>query len=286
MLVSVIIRTLDEGHHLQALLEAIESQKFVDAETEVVLVDSGSVDRTLEIAQAYGCRIEHIARSEFSFGRSLNRGCAASRGELLVFISGHCVPCGPDWLDRLTAPIRDGDADYTYGRQCGGPDTRFSEAQLFSKQYPGRSSIPQEGYFCNNANAALRRDVWEKNLFDEESSGLEDMELAKRIQQRGHGVGYVAEAQVFHHHSESWNQVRWRFEREALALQGIMPEIHISPWDLVRYFLSALWHDLRIAREQGRMMKVLLEVACFRWQQYLGSYRGNHELRKLSKTIK
>jgi rhamnosyltransferase len=286
MLASVIIRTLDEERHLQTLLEAVESQEVEGIATELVLVDSGSEDRTLEIARAYGCRIENISRADFSFGRSLNRGCAASSGEILVFISGHCVPCGADWLDRLIDPIRREIADYTYGRQRGGPRTRFGEAQLFEKQYPGKSAIPQDGFFCNNANAALRRDVWEKFLFDENSSGLEDMELAKRIQRQKHRIGYVAEAPVFHHHHESWNQVRWRFEREALALQDIMPEVHIGRGDFLRYFARAVLHDLLVARRQGRMIPVLSEVLCFRWQQYQGSYRGNHELRKLSKERK
>jgi rhamnosyltransferase len=286
MLVSVIIRTLDEERHLRALLEAIEAQELEGVETEVVLVDSGSTDRTLVIAAEFGCRVERISRDEFSFGRSLNRGCAASDGEILVLISGHCVPCAPDWLDRLIAPIRSGEAGYTYGRQCGGSETRFSEEQLFDRQYPEKSNLQQEGFFCNNANAALRRDVWEKNLFDEESAGLEDMELAKRLQLQEHRIGYVAEAPVFHHHSESWNQVRWRFEREALALQGIMPEVHIGLGDFLRYFSSAVRHDLVIARQQGKLFRVATEVVCFRWQQYLGSYRGNHELRKLSKENK
>jgi rhamnosyltransferase len=286
MLASVIIRTLDEEIHLQALLEAIETQEVEGIDSQVVLVDSGSTDRTLEIARDYGCRIERISRTDFSFGRSLNRGCAASHGEILVFISGHCVPCSSDWLDRLIAPIRCGTADYTYGRQRGGPRTRFSEEQLFKKQYPEQSAIPQDGFFCNNANAALRRDVWQKFLFDEDSSGLEDMELAKRIHGRDHRIAYVAQAPVFHYHSESWSQVRWRFEREALALQEIMPEVHIGAGDFLRYFASAVWHDLLVARQQGKMMRVSREVLFFRWQQYLGSYRGNHELRKLSKERK
>jgi rhamnosyltransferase len=286
MLASVIIRTLDEERHLQALLEAIDSQEIEGVDTEVILVDSGSEDRTLEIARAYGCRIENISRTDFSFGRSLNRGCTASSGEILVFVSGHCVPCGTDWLDRLVDPIRRGTADYTYGRQYGGPRTRFAEAQLFEKQYPAESAVPQDGFFCNNANAALRREVWEKFLFDEHSSGLEDMEFAKRILQQRFRIGYVAEAPVFHHHDESWNQVRWRFEREALALQGIMPDVHIGRGDFLRYFARAVLHDLIVARRRWRMIRVLPEVLCFRWQQYLGSYRGNHELRKLSKERK
>ncbi len=286
MLVSIIIRTLDEEKHLQALLEGIESQELEDAEIETVVVDSGSVDRTLEIAEEYDCKVEHIRRQEFSFGRSLNQGCARSQGGVLVFVSGHCVPCDPHWLAKLTEPIRDGRAQYVYGGQMPGPQTRFSEAQLFARQYPETSSIPQAGIFCNNANSALRRDVWEKFQFATHCSGLEDMELAKRIAAAGYRIGYRASARVFHHHDERWNEVLWRFEREAVALQEIMPDVHISRLDFARYFTSAVWHDFAKALAQGQGLGTLCEIACFRWQQYLGSYRGNHKLRVLSRRNK
>ena len=286
MLVSIIIRTLDEDRHLQSLLEGIESQETSDFDLETVIVDSGSVDQTLEIAMEYGCKIEHISREDFSFGRSLNLGCSRSHGEILVFVSGHCVPCDPHWLERLIAPVRAGTAQYVYGAQLAGPTTRFSEAQLFRRQYPETSAIPQHGIFCNNANAALRRDVWDKFQFDTHCAGLEDMELAKRMTRAGHAIGYEAAAKVFHHHDERWKEVRWRFEREALALQEIMPDVQISRMDFARYFVSAVAHDLARARELGVAFRTLREIVCFRWQQYLGAYRGNHRRRKLSREIK
>ena len=61
--------------------------------------------------------------------------------------------------------------------------------------------------------------------FDEELTGLEDMHLAKRLVAAGGLVGYVAEACVFHLHLERWTQIQRRFEREALALQQICPEV-------------------------------------------------------------
>lgn len=286
MRVSIIIRTLDEERHLQALLEGIENQDSPEIEIETVIVDSGSVDRTLEIAEAYGCKIENIVRDEFSFGGSLNQGCARASGEILVFVSGHCVPCDSSWLANLVAPIHAGQAHYVYGRQVAGTQTRFSEAQLFERQYPETSVIPQASIFCNNANAALRKDVWEKFAFSTECSGLEDMELAKRIRGSGYEIGYEAGASVFHHHDERWQEVRWRFEREALALQEIMPEVQISRADFARYFASAVWHDLRRAKEQGKAVRSISEIVKFRWQQYLGSYRGNHRQRLLSRRNK
>ena len=85
-------------------------------------------------------------------------GCKFAAGSVLVFISGHCVPRDSSWLRELVDGIYKG-CDYVYGRQVGRDTTKFSERQLFAKYFPEESKIPQVGFFCNNANAALRRDA-------------------------------------------------------------------------------------------------------------------------------
>lgn len=280
--ISVVIRTLNEALHLDAVLQAIASQQTEDLPPEVVLVDSGSTDATLDIAQRRGCRIHHIEREEFSFGRSLNRGCEAASGDILVITSGHCVPADPHWLQKLCQPIIEGKAHYTYGRQMGGVDSFFSECRIFAKYFPEQSRIPQQDFFCNNANAALLRGTWETCRFDEEITGLEDMELARRLVLNGGVLAYVAEAVVFHHHSETWRQVRRRFEREAIALRKIMPQIHVSLLDMLRYFVTSVWKDWVYAWHAKLWRSKALEIVFYRWNQYLGSHQGNHEHRKLS----
>src|SRR3546814_8390782 len=78
--------------------------------------------------------ITHITREEFSFGRSLNLGCEAAQGEVLILISGHCVPRDRHWLRALCQPIIDGLVDYSYGKQIGGPESRYSECRIFTKR--------------------------------------------------------------------------------------------------------------------------------------------------------
>ena len=283
--VSIIIRTYNEERHLDELLRMIARQQTEGLEREVLVVDSGSTDRTQEIAQSHACRIIHIDKSEFSFGRSLNIGCAAAQGDYLVFISGHCVPYDRWWLQQLVAPLHDGVA-YVYGRQLGGNGSKFSECQLFRKYFSESSKIPQEGFFCNNANAALARPAWGKYKFDEELTGLEDMALAKRLIEDGARLGYVADAAVYHYHEEGWEQIRRRYEREAIALQGIMPEVHVTVLDFYRYFLSAVLLDSVAVLQEGKFWKRFPEIVMFRLMQFWGSYRGNHEHRKLSRERK
>jgi rhamnosyltransferase len=287
MHVSIVIRTLNEARYLRQLLQGIGRQRFDGARVETVVVDSGSTDGTLDIAREFNCVVTHIRREQFSFGRSLNMGCETASGNVLVFVSGHCVPTDEHWLRELCSPIFEDAVDYTYGRQVGGPESRFSECRIFEKYYPATARVPQNGFFCNNANSALSKTAWAAHRFDEELTGLEDMELAQRLCSAGGKVGYVAAGCVYHYHNESWPQVRRRFEREAIALQRIMPQIHVSPLDVVRYLASSVVHDVRCARRQGYSAARLFgEIARYRLAQYTGSFKGNHQHRRLSRAEK
>ncbi len=271
---------------MSEVLSGIEQQQCPGLEREVIVVDSGSTDGTVDIAKAHGCRIEHISKENFSFGRSLNVGCAAATGNVFIILSGHCITADDQWLANLTAPLIEGKVMWTYGRQMGNDGSRFSERRIFEKYFPPQSRIPQEGFFCNNANSALLRQVWEQAPFDEELTGLEDMHLAKRLVSEGLKIGYVAEAAVYHLHDETWPQIKRRFERESIALQHIMPEIHLSSTDLLRYIASSILLDMGAALQQREFARHFGEIVMYRCAQYWGSYRGNNFHRKLSRERK
>ncbi|MNX34282.1 PGL/p-HBAD biosynthesis glycosyltransferase [compost metagenome] len=285
-LASIVIRTYNEERYLPELLSAIAEQSTDGLDVEIVIVDSGSTDRTLDIVSGRVDKVVHIAKEDFSFGRSLNLGCQAASGTFLVFTSAHCVPASKHWLAELVRPLAENIASYSYGRQLGGPESKFSEGQLLLKYFPEVSQVPQEGFFCNNANAALRREVWERSPFDEALTGLEDMHLGKSLLENGHRLAYVAEAPVYHYHHESWSQVKRRYEREAIALQRIMPEVQVGFRDFLRYVMSAILLDSGAALQQKRLLEVFPEIVFFRLMQYWGTYRGNQDHRKLSRTRK
>lgn len=286
MLASIIIRTFNEEKHLADLLKKIDEQECISCELETLVVDSGSTDRTLDIANQYGARIIRIEKSEFTFGRSLNFGCREAHGDFLVFISGHCIPANNSWIDELIAPLLSGEAAYTYGKQIGNSDSRFSECQLFRKYYPDNAQTPQTGFFCNNANAALLASAWKEQPFDEDLTGLEDMDLAKRLVNKNMSIGYTGNAAVYHLHDESWHKVKVRYQREAIALRHIMPEIHVTFRDFLRYYFSALLLDFGAAIGERQLGRKFVEISLFRLMQYWGTYRGNHEHRKMSARLK
>lgn len=285
--VSVIIRTYNEAEWLRAELEGICAQELDGLEMEIVLVDSGSTDETVAIAAEFGCRVLTIRKEDFTFGRSLNVGCEGARGRQLVIISGHCLPVNNRWLINLIKPLEDGSCSYVYGRQIGHETiTRFSEHQLFSKYFPPHSAVPQEGFFANNANSAVPKSVWDKYRFDEEVTGLEDMVLAKELVADGGQVGYVADAVITHIHFESWPKVKTRYEREAIALQYIMPEVHIGFGDFLRYFFSGVFLDWGQSLNDRVFAQNFASIFMFRLMQFWGAYRGNNDHRQLSRRRK
>jgi len=286
MLVSVVIRTLNEELYLKELLSAIFDQKLNGFDLEIVIIDSGSTDATLSIAQSFNARITHIDKGSFTFGRSLNMGSDFADGDILVYISGHCVPSCEQWLINLVRPIMQGTALYSYGRQVGRDTTKYAERRIFDKYFPSVSKVPQSGIFCNNANAAIARSAWSEFKFNEQVTGLEDMELSKRYCSQGGQIAYVAEACIYHIHNESWSQTRRRYERESIALQIIMPEVHISMIDMIRYIWISVISDSQAALKERCFLKEFTGIVKFRIAQYAGGYRGNHEHRALSKRRK
>jgi glycosyltransferase involved in cell wall biosynthesis len=286
VLVSVIIRTYNEAQYLGELLLGVATQERQGFTVETIVVDSGSTDGTLEIAKAHDARVVHIKKSDFTFGRSLNVGCRAAEGEIFVLVSGHCVPANENWLNELISPLREGLAVCSYGRQLGRDTTKFSESELFEKYFPAYSKIPQEGFFCNNANAAVARSAWERHQYNEALTGLEDMYLAQQLCQNGLKVAYVASASVFHIHNEGWQQVKVRYEREAIALQQILPSIHFNFLDFLRYFIAAVLSDSSSALTKKILFGEFKNIVLFRFMQYWGTYRGAQKHLRLSEAMK
>ena len=157
---SIVVRAYNEEKYIGRLLEGIRQQTVKDV--EIILVDSGSTDLTVEIAEKYGAKIVHIPSAEFTFGRSLNFGVRAATREFVVIASAHVYPVYPDWIESLLRPFEDEKVALTYGKQRGYELSKFSEHQIFHQWYPDVSKPNQETAFCNNANAAIRKSLWEK----------------------------------------------------------------------------------------------------------------------------
>lgn len=270
--VSVIVRCYNEAEHIGKLLHGLEEQTLQDVET--VLVDSGSTDGTLEVAESFDVdELVYIDPENFSFGRALNYGCEAANGEFCVIASAHVYPKREDWLERLVEKF-DENVALVYGKQRGNDVTTFSEEQIFKQWFPDRDIDRQGHPFCNNANAAIRRELWEEYPYDEQLTGLEDIDWAKRVQSDGYDISYASQAEIVHVHDETAHEVFNRYRREAYAHKQILPNQSFSLFDFVRLSVINILTDLRAAFDEGVLRENALEIPKFRLLQFWGTYRG------------
>jgi len=272
---SIVIRAYNEEKYIGRLLEGIRQQTLKDV--EIILVDSGSTDSTISIAESFAARIVRIPSDEFTFGRSLNSGVRAATREFVVIASAHVYPVYPDWLESLLRPFEDDRVALTYGKQRGPEYAKFSEQQIFHQWYPDVSKPRQDTAFCNNANAAIRKGLWEQNPYDETFTGLEDLAWAKWVKEQGYDISYVAEAETIHVHNETARGVFNRYRREAMAFKRIYPESHFSVYDFLRLtamnILSDLWH----AAGERVLWKNIASIFWFRYMQFHGTRMGYRE---------
>ncbi len=271
--VALIVRCFNEENHIGRLLTgALRQTRPPD---EIIVVDSGSTDQTVTVASAFDVTLVKISPAEFSFGRALNRGVAAADGhDLCVFASAHVYPVYDTWLENLVEAVRAPDVALAYGRQQAPPSGRFSEARLLNHWFPAESAPWQNHPFCNNANAAIRRAVWEELPYNEELTGLEDLDWAKRAMDRGLAISYVAEAPVVHVHDESVATIANRYRREAIAHKQIYSEQGMTVVEAIQLAAFNIWGDLRAATAAGSLPAHMVDIVRFRAAQFYGTQRG------------
>ncbi|RJG40888.1 glycosyltransferase family A protein [Mesorhizobium sp. DCY119] len=283
MKLSIVIRSYNEQAHIGKLMTGISQQTLQPF--EVILVDSGSTDKTVEIALKMGARVVHIEKSEFTFGRALNVGCAAAQGDILVFASAHVYPEGRRWLENLIVPFADPRIALSYGKQRGGITNKYSEHRLFCKWFPRVSASPQTFYFCNNANCAIRRELWIENPYDETLTGLEDLAWAKRVMTLGWQIAYRADAGIVHIHDETWTNVRSRYRREAIAMKRIDPGQRLGLLEFARLLPEHIARDSYAAARDSVLHRKFFEIVLFRFNQLFGTWQGFRDRSDLSSEL-
>jgi rhamnosyltransferase len=207
--ISIVIPVKDGGEDLAGCLDAISRQE-VGEDVEVVIVDSGSRDGSVELARSRGARVTEIEPSEFNHGATRNLGARQASGDVLVFISQDAEPVGGDWLRLLTAPLRgDGEIAGVYGRQLAREDAAPPERFFLDFLYGARPRVQQvsdpteismESTLFSNANSAIRRSVWEQFPFADDIIMSEDQEWSRRVLIAGWRLAYEPQAVVRHSH--------------------------------------------------------------------------------------
>lgn len=269
---SIVIRAYNEEKYIGKLLSGIAHQTISDV--QVILVDSGSSDNTVEIAKKSIVDVVKIKPEEFTFGHSLNCGIQYAISDFVVIVSAHVYPVYPDWLENLLAPFENEKVALTYGKQRGAAVTQYSEHQIFKNWYPENTWTAQKHPFCNNANSAIRKCLWEERQYNEILPALEDLDWAKWAHEKGYLISYVAEAEIIHVHEQSWKAIYNRYMREGMAFKQIYPQEKFDILDLIRLFIVNAFSDFKSSIKDKVFFKSIINIINFRWMQFYGTFRG------------
>jgi rhamnosyltransferase len=202
-LIGVVIRTLNESEFIGRCLETLASQ-LGDFDLDVVVVDSGSEDSTVDIARSHGARIIELPPAEFDYSKALNTGIEAASGDFVVNLSAHAIPLDEQWLESMMAPFVDPRVAGVAGRQVPWPGASWEEVHRLEFQFGSvrrvYSSVNADEMVFSNSASCIRRSVWVDAPFA--LPAVEDMDWARRVIAAGWKIVYEPKAAVHHSHHE------------------------------------------------------------------------------------
>ena len=262
---SVIIPVKNETRNIVACLDAVFGQRY-EPGFEVVVVDSGSVDGTLDMLARYPVKVVRIRPEEFNHGATRNLGASHGRGEFIVFITADAFPTEECWLANLVAPFDlNLDVAGCFGRHVAhagadpvdawrmdrhfanfGPDTRIFRLDSDHEEEYRRLEWMYD-FFSDN-NSSLRRSVWEKHPLPVVDMA-EDQHWAKMIMRLGYAKAYVPDAVVAHSHSYTpWQWVRNWYDQHASYRDLRSPVAMRRLRDTVSWFMRSSYQDVAYLR--------------------------------------
>ncbi len=281
--ISIIILTKNNGCTIGKVLEQIKAQQ-IDATYEIIILDSGSTDNTVELISQYFVRFYTILPDEFGHGRTRNLASGYARGDYLVFLSADAIPSNKYWLGNLVKKLADEEVGATFGRQIPYKDTPPMEQFFIQKNYP---STANDSYsikdfnmnaFFSNVNSAIKRSVWKKIKFNEKLIMSEDYDWAKRAYDYGYRMEYVPDAVVFHSHNYGLKQVFKRYFDSGVSFSQMSLKPHV-----LRNGISYFIDEIRFVGRES-LIKVPYAI-CYDLLKIIGFLTGANQ-KWIPKSIK
>lgn len=241
MRISLVMPTWNGGVLLDEVLAAATSQKEV-AFDELLAIDSGSRDGTLERLQRHGFKVASIPQREFDHGGTRDRGIALTTGDIVVLLVQDATMQGRDWLAKMVEPFADPQVAGVWCRQIPRPkcqpvlDRRIRGWPgwgdgVTKKRLPEGKRLEDLPPFeqlmtCafDNVASAVRRSVWERFPLGPRRFG-EDVWFGKRVIGAGHTLAHQGGAVVMHSHDRSaWAEGKRTFcdHRNLRGLFGLV----------------------------------------------------------------
>jgi len=254
--VSVVIPVKDGERYLAELLDALARESA----DEVLVIDSGSSDRSLEIARAApGVTLLEIPPHEYGHGRTRNLAAERTSGELICFLTQDATP-QPGWLEAIRAGFAlDERVGAVFGPHLPRPDTSPMIARELERHFAGFAGTdggpslqgPGDEPFLSNVNAAYRRDCWEQIRFRDVPYS-EDQAFGRDLLAAGWLKAYHPGMAVLHAHDYGALEFMRRYFDEYRGLRATAGHVEaFHPLTALRTVRAETAADLRWMREQG-----------------------------------
>jgi glycosyltransferase involved in cell wall biosynthesis len=206
--VSVIIPVYNNERTLGACLRALGATSLPRDQYEIITVDDGSTDTSLDVAQRFGARSVRQAHKGAPAAR--NTGARAAHGPWIAFTDADCLP-SRNWLrfllDRVSknrSPVAWGAAGKTVGHASRSAAARFVDMTggLDAETYLRHPRYP----WAPTCNVIYRREVFESlGGFDDRYANYEYCDLHLRVRRAAAAeFRYEPRAIVLHQHRSSW----------------------------------------------------------------------------------
>lgn len=214
--ISIIIPTKNAGDDFSFLLKVLQLQEGF-REIEIIIVDSGSSDNTVQIAESRNAMVIQIDPSEFSHSFSRNLGAERATGDYLLFTVQDALPPSLTWLYELFQVLNDQDvvavscaetprenSDLFYRQICWN-HYNFLEInegdRIFS--LPDKTdniSLRQNAQLSDLANL-ISREVFTKYQY--RLNYAEDLDLGIRLIKDGFKIAFLGSVRIIHSHKRS-----------------------------------------------------------------------------------
>lgn len=238
--VTVAILTYNGETYLDAILSALESQDY-PASVGVLVIDSGSTDRTLDIVRARtSVRLHEIPNSEFGHGRTRNLAVRLAESEIVVLLTHDAVPIGHSFVRHLIAPFENERVAAVLARQVARPNAppalKYIIDRVFDAQGPaGVTTIHVNdgdtlvgvttASFLSDVAVALRRSVVVSTVPYRDVPYAEDQLMGRDLLAAGYAKAYTPDAVVEHSNDGNLREFGERAlaDRRGLNAVGIPP---------------------------------------------------------------
>ena len=226
---SVVIPVKNGIDTLVSCLDALFKQTVKDR-MEVIIIDSGSTDGTLELLKNYPVKIHHLPPKEFNHGETRNLGVQLAQGEYVVMTVQDSTAADDHWIETMRGHFDDPEVAGVCGQQIVNHDKSknplqwfrpINQAVPFSYQFKDtdefkKLSGKEQHKYCNwdDVNAMYRKSLKEKLPF-RKLMFSEDTLWAKDALEAGYKIVYDYRARVYHYHHQDYT---FYFKRSYIIL--------------------------------------------------------------------